>query len=90
MSGGLGIVVDPKPKPVPKNMHELTQQINNPNAIDINVSYIKIMDKTVLNNTSTNCNSTSFTDIGTNPYSGLDWHQKMHIWWISINQVYKW
>ena len=90
MSAGLGIVVDPKPKPVPKNMHELTQQINNPNAVDINVSYIKVMDKTVLNNTSTNCNSTSFTDIGTNPYSGLDWHQKMHIWWIAINQVYKW
>jgi long-subunit fatty acid transport protein len=89
-SVGIGIVVDDKPKPVPKNMHELTQQINNPNAIDINVSYIKLADKTVLSNTSKNLNSTSFTDIVYNPYAGLDWHQKMHLWWFAVNQVYKW
>ena len=89
-SAGIGIVVDDKPKPVPKNMHELTQQINNPNAIDINVSFIKLEDKTVRSNTSRNLNSTSFTDVVYNPYAGLDWHQKMHIWWFSINQVFKW
>jgi long-subunit fatty acid transport protein len=89
-SAGIGIVVDDKPKPAPKNMHELTQQINHPNAIDINVSLIKLEDKTVRSNGSRNLNSTSFTDIVYNPYAGLDWHQKMHIWWFSLNQVFKW
>lgn len=89
-SAGIGIVVDDKPKPVPKNMHELLQQINNPNAIDINVSLIQMENKTVPSNTSTNLNSTTFTNIVYNPYAGLDWSQKMHIWWFAINQVYKW
>jgi hypothetical protein len=89
-SVGIGIVVDDKPKPSPKNMHERMQQLNHPNAIDITVSYIKLADKTVLNNTSKNLNSTTFTDIVYNPYAGLDWHQEMHLWWFAINQVFKW
>jgi long-subunit fatty acid transport protein len=89
-SAGIGLVVDDKPKPIPKNMHELTQQLNNPSAIDFTVSYIKLADKTVPGNTSKNYNSTSFTDIVYNPFAGLDVSQKMHIWWIALNQVYKW
>ena len=71
-------------------MHELTQQINNPNEIDITVSFIKLAGKTVLSNTSKNLNSTAFTDIVYNPYAGLDWHQEMHLWWFAIDQVFKW
>jgi hypothetical protein len=89
-SAGIGIIVDDKPKPSPKNMHELTQQINNPNEIDITVSFIKLAGKTVLSNTSKNLNSTAFTDIVYNPYAGLDWHQEMHLWWFAIDQVFKW
>jgi long-subunit fatty acid transport protein len=89
-SGGLAIVEDPKPKPRPKNMHELLAQIRQPQEIELNVSYVKLKDKTVLNNTSKNLNSTVFTDIVYNPYAGLDWSQKMHIWTFSLNQVFKW
>jgi long-subunit fatty acid transport protein len=89
-SAGIGIIVDDKPKPTPKNMHERMQQINEPNEIDITVSYIKLNDKTVKSNTSTNLNSTVFTNIVYNPYAGLDWHQEMHLWWFAINQVFKW
>lgn len=89
-SAGIGIVVDDKPKPTPKNLSERLQQLNNPNEIDINVSYIKMANKTVPSNTSTNLNATSFIDIVYNPYAGLDWHQEMHIWWFAINQVFKW
>ena len=53
-SAGIGIVVDDKPKPTPKNFHERLQQLNNPNEINITVSYIKMADKTVLSNTSKN------------------------------------
>jgi long-subunit fatty acid transport protein len=87
---GIGVVVDDKPKPSPKSMHELTQQINHANEIQIVVSYIKLADKTVKNNTSTNLNSTVFTNIVYNPYAGLDWHQEMHLWWFAVNQVFKW
>jgi long-subunit fatty acid transport protein len=89
-SAGIGILVDDKPKPTPKNFSERLQQLNNPNEIDINVSFIKMANKTVPSNTSTNLNATSFTDIVYNPYAGLDWHQEMHIWWFAINQVFKW
>ena len=89
-SAGIGIVVDDKPKPTPKSFNERLQQLNNPNEINITVSYIKLADKTVPNNTSINLNSTNFTNIVYNPYSGLDWSQKMHLWWFAIDQVFKW
>ncbi|HPJ95257.1 MAG TPA: outer membrane protein transport protein [Deltaproteobacteria bacterium] len=87
---GIGIDVDDKPKPRPKDFHELTQQINHANHIDITVSYIKLKDTTIKNNTSVNLNSTTFTDIVYNPYAGLDWHQEMHLWWFAVNQVFRW
>ena len=87
---GLSIVMDDKPKPRPKDFHELTQQINHANQIDINVSYIKLKDTTIKSNSSRNLNSTVFTDIVYNPYAGLDWHQEMHLWWFAVNQVFKW
>ena len=87
---GLSIVMDDKPKPRPKDFHELTQQINHANQIDINVSYIKLKDTTIRSNSSRNLNSTVFTDIVYNPYAGLDWHQEMHLWWFAVNQVFKW
>jgi long-subunit fatty acid transport protein len=89
-SGGIGIVVDDKPKPSPKNMHELQNQINHPNEVNIVVAYIKFADKTVKSNTSTNLNSTVFTNIVYNPYAGLDVHQEYHLWWVAINQIFKW
>lgn len=90
ISAGIGIVVDDKPKPSPKNMKEFEKQINHANEIEIHVSYIKFDDKTVRNNTSKNLNSTTFTDIVYNPYAGLDWHQEMHMWWFAVNQVFRW
>jgi long-subunit fatty acid transport protein len=87
---GLGIVVDDKPKPSPKNFKELQTQIEHPSEVNIVVSYIKLEDKTVKSNTSTNLNSTVFTNIVYNPYAGLDWHQEMHLWWFAINQIFKW
>lgn len=87
---GLTVVMDDKPKPRPKDFHELTQQINHANELNLVVSYIKLKDTTIKSNTSTNLNSTTFTDIVYNPYAGLDWHQEMHLWWFAINQVFKW
>lgn len=89
-SCGIGIVEDKKPKPRPKTMHELLQQIQKPNSVDISVAYMKMNEKTVKNNTSKNLNSTTFTDIVYNPYSGLDWTQDMSIWIFSLNQKFKW
>jgi long-subunit fatty acid transport protein len=89
-SVGLGILLDDKPKPRPKDSHELSQQINQPNSIDLTVSYFKLKDTTIKSNTSRNLNSTVFTDIVYNPYAGLDWHQEMHLWWFAINQVFRW
>lgn len=71
-------------------MKELLEQIREPNSIDISVSYLKLKDKTVKNNTSRNLNSTAFTDAVYNPYAGLDWSQDMSIWIFSLNQVFKW
>ena len=87
---GIGIIQDPKPKPHSKSMKELLEQIREPNSIDISVSYLKLKDKTVKNNTSKNLNSTVFTDAVYNPYAGLDWSQDMSIWIFSLNQVFKW
>jgi len=87
---GIGIVEDPKPKPHSKGMKELLEQIRQPNSIDIGVAYFMLKDKTVLNNTSKNLNSTVFTDVVYNPYSGLNWSQEMSIWIFSLNQVFKW
>ena len=71
-------------------MHELLQQIQKPNTVELSVTLMQLKDKTVLNNTSKNLNSTTFTDIVYNPYSGLDWSQEMHAWIITFNQVFKW
>jgi long-subunit fatty acid transport protein len=87
---GLSIEEDPKPKPRPKTIQELLHQIQKPNTVELSVNLIKLKDKTALNNTSKNLNSTTFTDIVYNPYAGLDVSQKMHIWAISLNQVFKW
>jgi len=89
-SAGIAITEDPKPKPRAKTMHELLQQIQKPNIVEISVSLVQLEDKTVLNNTSKNLNSTTFTDIVYNPYSGLDWSQKMHVWVFTLNQIFKW
>ncbi len=89
-SAGIGLVVDDKPKPSPKNFKELQTQIEHPNEVNIVVSYIKLNDKTVKSNSSVNYNSTVFTNIVYNPYAGLDVHQEMHLWWFAINQIFKW
>jgi hypothetical protein len=89
-SAGIGLTVDDKPKPVPKNFKELEDSLKHPQSIDLTVSYIKMEDLNVKANSSVNLNSTSFTDIVYNPYAGLDVHQEMHVWWIGLNQVFKW
>lgn len=91
ISGGISIEVEDRPKPRPHDMHERMQQLQHPSAIDFTVSYVKIHDRLVKNNTSRNLNSTVFTDVVYNPYSGLDWEQKnYHIWVLSLNQIFRW
>ena len=89
-SAGIGIVIEDHPKPKPHGMHGLMKQIQHPTAIDISVSYIKLKDKHVGYNESTNLNSTDFTDIVYNPYAGLEWDQEMSIWMYQLNQVFRW
>ena len=89
-SFGIGLDVDKKPKPIPKNAGELLKQIEKPNHIDLNFSYILTKDKYVPSNGSINLNSTNFFIPVYNPYAGLNFVQKFAIYSISLNQVYYW
>lgn len=89
-SVGIGIVVEDHPKPKPHGMHGLMKQIQHPTAIDITASYVKLQDKFVGFNESTNLNSTDFTKIVYNPYAGLEWEQEMSLWIFQLNQVFRW
>jgi hypothetical protein len=89
-SAGIGLTLEDQPKPRPKGMHALLQQLQHPSGVDLNVTYVKMKDKTVGFNESTNMNSTDFTKIVYNPYAGLIWKQEMSIWIYSLNQVFRW
>lgn len=89
-SAGIGLNLEDQPKPKPKGMHALMQQMQHPSAVDLTVVYVGLKDKTIGFNESTNMNSTDFTKVVYNPYAGLIWRQEMHIWMFSLNQVFKW
>ncbi len=89
-SAGIGLTLEDQPKPRPKGMHALLQQLQHPSGVDLNVTYVKMKDKTIGFNESTNLNSTDFTKIVYNPYAGLIWKQEMSIWIFSLNQVFRW
>lgn len=89
-SAGINLVVEDKPKPKPDGLHGLLKQLQHPTEIDLCYAQVRIKDKTVPNNTSTNLNSTTFTDIVYNPYAGLDWSQEYTIQIFSLNQVFRW
>jgi len=87
---GISIDVEDKPKPKPDGIHGLLKQLQHPSTIELAYMLVDVKDKTVLNNTSTNLNSTEFTDIVYNPYAGLDWRQRYKIQGFFLNQVFRW
>jgi hypothetical protein len=90
ISGGITINVEDQPKPKPRNLHELLQQINHASSLELIVSRIKIKDLKVPADSSTNLNSIDFTDIVYNPYAGLTVSQEYTIWMYGLNQVFRW
>lgn len=89
-SAGIGITVEDKPKPKPEGLRALMKQLEHPSSVDLTVTNVRMKDKFVGYNGSKNLNSTEFTSIVYNPYAGLEWSQKMSIWIISMNQIFRW
>lgn len=89
-SVGMVVDVDKKRKPRPKDTHDLLQQINHPNTIELNFSYVALEDKYVPSNSSINLNSTDLSKPVYNPYAGLNFKQKFANYVFSLNQIFRW
>jgi len=89
-SAGIGLTLEDKPKPRPKGLHALLQQLQHPSAIDLNVTHMVMDDHKIKYNQSTNANSTDFTKVVYNPFAGLIVDQEFSAWIFSLNQVFKW
>ena len=89
-SVGLGLELDEKPKPRPKNMSALFHQLSKPNHFDVNFSYMHLEDKYVASNSSKNLNSTDFFNVVYNPFAGLNVDQKFNNYIFSFRQVFNW
>lgn len=87
-SMGIGLDLEDKPKPRPKG--DLLKQLQNPNHIDINFSFMHLANVNVPSNSSINLNSTAFSNAVYNPYAGLNFNQKFNNYIFSINQIFKW
>ena len=87
---GIALDIDKKLKPSPKDTRELFKQIEKPNSIELNFSYVALENKYVPSNTSINLTSTDLFRPVYNPYAGLNFEQKFANYIISLNQIFKW
>ena len=86
---GLGLTLDDIRKKKPKDAMEFQHQLLTPVSVDVGFTYLT-SEYDLPNNTSKNFNSTNFTIPVYNPYSGLDYHQEIVSYVISINANFKW
>ncbi len=88
-SCGFGIKLSDERMQKPKNAMEFQHQLLTPVSVDVGFTYLT-SEYDLPNNTSKNFNSTNFTIPVYNPYSGLDYHQEIVSYVISINANFKW
>ena len=88
-SVGIGIKQEKVPLRKIKGLHDLIEQMNHPDLLDLSVTYMTSEYKCDFNQ-SQNFNSTDFTKMVYNPFAGLIYENKTEAWIIILKQTYYW